>query len=105
MGLGDRKSGFCFTVNHNGNSSHRRLVPTSGNVCALYRFPKGLVLGTAVSPGDVAADHSSLSIVRFVICPVEGEVAQSGELSFIPVEPSPRSPVKVGRPEGLILGG
>ena len=41
------------------------------------------VLGVAVSPGDVAADHARLLGVAGVVGPVEGEVPQRGELGLV----------------------
>src|SRR3569833_3443263 len=46
-----------------------------------------LVVGVAVSPADVAADHAALFLVGGVVGAVEGEVAQGGELGFEAVEP------------------
>jgi len=38
------------------------------------------VAGVAVAPGDVAADHPALLVVRVVVGAVEGEVAKRAEL-------------------------
>jgi hypothetical protein len=42
------------------------------------------IVGVAVSPGDVAADHAGLLGVGAVIGAVEGEVPQRGELCLDP---------------------
>src|SRR5581483_11101308 len=69
-------------------SSEMSASAVSGNVCALHKFTKGLVVSVAVPPVDVAADHAGLGPVGFVVGAVEGEVAQGGELGLDPVEPA-----------------
>ncbi len=59
----------------------------SGNFCALHKRAKCLVIGMAVPPGDVAANHSGLGSVGLVVGAVEGEVAQRAELGLDAVEP------------------
>jgi hypothetical protein len=52
----------------------------SGNVGLVDDAAQVTVVGVAVSPGDVAADHAGLGSVVGVVGAVEGEVAQPGEL-------------------------
>jgi len=52
------------------------------------RPPRGFVLGVAVPPDDVAADHAGLLLVGAVVSAVEGEVAQGGELGLDAVHPA-----------------
>ena len=61
--------------------------PGSGNVCPVDDGAQALVVGVAVSPDDVAADHAALFLVGGVVGAVEGEVAQCLELGFDPVQP------------------
>jgi hypothetical protein len=42
-----------------------------------------LVVGVAVAPDDVAADHAGLLLVAEVVGAVEREVAQGGELASV----------------------
>jgi hypothetical protein len=59
----------------------------SGNVCALDELAEGSVVGVAVAPDDIAADHARLGVVGGVVGAVECEVAQCLELGFDPVQP------------------
>jgi hypothetical protein len=45
----------------------------SGNVCPVDDGAQALVVGVAVSPDDVAADHAALLFVVGVVGAVEGE--------------------------------
>lgn len=65
----------------------------SGSFCdvdgggLVENFDQAVVVGVAVAPGDVAADHRGLLAMAGVIRAVEGEVAQRGELGLDPVQP------------------
>jgi hypothetical protein len=60
----------------------------SGNVGPVDEAAEVTVVGVAVSPGDVAADHAALGVVVGVVRAVEGEVAQAGELRLDAVQPA-----------------
>jgi hypothetical protein len=54
----------------------------SGNVCPVDNSAGLLVVGVAVAPYDVPADHAGLFLVAGVVGAVEREVARRGELRF-----------------------
>lgn len=58
LGVGERPS---------SRSPHFVASAASGNVCALHKFTKCLVLGMVVPPGDVAADGPCLDAMALVI--------------------------------------
>jgi hypothetical protein len=70
-----------------GDTRPARASAASSNLCAVHKFTKCLVLGVAVPPGDVAADHPCLGGVIVVVGAIQREVAQRGELGLDPVEP------------------
>ena len=59
----------------------------SGDVRRVDEGTQAWVVGVAVAPGDVAADHPALLFVAVVVGAIEGEVAQRRELGLDPVEP------------------
>ncbi len=76
----------CHLPGHYEAGMHGRIrvgdsSAASGNVCPLHNFTKDLVLGIAVPPGDVAADHAGLFLLAVVVGAVEGEIAQRLELA------------------------
>ena len=69
----------------------------SGNLCPVDDFAESAVVGVAVPPGDVAADHAGLVVVAGVVGAVQGEVAQRLELGLDPVQPR-----RIGRGVGQL---
>ena len=78
-----------------GGGPYGSTVRASGSPCqaTFARFTSSrslLVVGVAVPPGDVAADHPALRFVGGVVGAVEREVAQRGELGLDAVQPRAR---------------
>ena len=73
------------------NARYRRVIGStsaaSGNVCPVEDFAEATIVGVAVPPGDVVADHAGLLVVGGVVGAVHGEGAQRGELGLDAVEP------------------
>jgi hypothetical protein len=76
-----------YRLAHANSLSAIQSSDASGNLCPVDDFAEPAVMGVAVPPGDVAADHDRLLGVTCVVSAVEGEVAQRLELCLDPVQP------------------
>jgi hypothetical protein len=56
-----------------------------GYVCPVDDAVEPFVVGVVVAPDDVSADHAGLLLAGGMVCAVEREVAQRGELGFYAV--------------------
>jgi hypothetical protein len=82
-----RGGSIRWPIGEHGDAGLEGPSDASGNLCPVDDFAEPAIVGVAVPPGDVAADHAGLLVVAGMVGAVQGEVAQRLELSLDPVQP------------------